>query len=298
MDIHNLQAFVAVATTGSFSRAAEQLCLTQPAVSKRITALEQQLGARLFDRIGRQITLTEAGQMLWPRAGHILAEMEDSRRAIANLDRATTGRLGIGTSHHIGLHRLPPVLRTFTANYPDVVLDLHFMDSEAACQAVERGELELGIVTLPPTPSPNLLTTAIWDDPLSIVVNHEHPLAARKRRNATVLAEYSAILPARGTYTRELLERAVTPLDIELRVGLSTNYLETIKMMVSVGLGWSILPQTMVDKAIRAIPITGFQLQRTLGVVSHTGRTQSNAARALVEQLLSRCSLSGGTPVY
>jgi len=211
MDISNLQAFITVAATGSFSRAAEQLCLTQPAVSKRITALEEQLGARLFDRIGRRVSVTEAGALLRPRAEHILAELEDSRRAITNLKETTAGRLSIGTSHHIGLHRLPPFLRTFTTAYPEVELDLHFMDSEAACRAVEHGDLELGIVTLPPAPSPLLRTIPVWDDPLSIVVSHEHPLATQKRHMATVLAEHTAILPARGTYTRELLEQAMAP---------------------------------------------------------------------------------------
>jgi len=286
MDISNLQAFVAVATTGSFSRAAGQLCLTQPAVSKRITTLEEQLGTRLFDRIGRRITLTEAGHTLRPRAEHILAEMEDSRRAIANLKQTIAGRLSIGTSHHIGLHRLPPVLRTFSSAHPGVELDLHFMDSEAACRAVEQGELELGIVTLPPNPSPVLHALPVWDDPLDIVVSHDHLLAAEKQPGITDLARHTAILPARGTYTRELLEQAITPLNINLHVGLSTNYLETIKMMVSVGLGWSVLPRTMVGKEICTLSITGFQLQRTLGVVTHTARTQSNATRALVEQLL------------
>ncbi len=288
MDISNLHAFITVAATGSFSRAAEQLCLTQPAVSKRITALEEQLDTRLFDRIGRRVTLTEAGALLRPRAEHILAELEDSRRAITNLKDTIAGRLSIGTSHHIGLHRLPPVLRTFTSACPEVELDLHFMDSEAACQAVERGELELGVVTLPPTPSPVLHTTPVWNDPLSIVVNHKHPLATGKRHKAAELAGHTAILPARGTYTRELLEQAIAPLKINLRVGLSTNYLETIKMMVSVGLGWSILPQTMVDDDLCKLDIGDFQLQRTLGVVRHTARTQSNAARALVEQLAAQ----------
>ncbi len=286
MDISNIQAFVTVAATGSFSRAAEQLYLTQPAVSKRITALEEQLGARLFDRIGRRITLTEAGTVLRPRAEHILAELEDSRRAIANLKHTITGSLSIGTSHHIGLHRLPPVLRAFTVNYPDVKLDLHFMDSEAACRTVEQGDLELGIVTLPPTPSSNLNTLPVWDDPLSIVVSDEHPLATKKRLSAAELAEHTAILPSRGTYTRELLEQVIAPLAINLCVGLSTNHLETIKMMVSVGLGWSILPQTMVDQNTCPLSVTGIRLQRTLGVIRHTSRTQSNAARALIEQLL------------
>ncbi|MDH5778224.1 MAG: LysR family transcriptional regulator, partial [Gammaproteobacteria bacterium] len=134
MDLNNLTTFVAVAETGSFSQTSEQLFLTQPAISKRIAALEDELGTSLFDRIGRSVSLTEAGQALLPRAHKILLEVEDSRRAISNLSGNISGKLSIGTSHHIGLHRLPPVLRQFNIAYPDVELDIHFMDSEEACR--------------------------------------------------------------------------------------------------------------------------------------------------------------------
>ena len=291
MDIASLRAFIAVADTGSFSHAARQLCLTQPAVSKRIITLENQVGVRLFDRIGRRVTLTEMGQTLQPRAHHILNEVADIFRTIANLNDTVTGRLGIGTSHHIGLHRLPPILRTFTTNYPDVELDLRFMDSEKACKAVEHGDLELGIVTLPPAPPPTLHITPIWNDPLEIVVSPEHPLTAKKSHMLADLANHTAILPARDTYTREVLEQAIMASGINLHVRLSTNYLETIKMMVSVGLGWSILPKTMADKEICVLSIDGIQLQRTLGIVHHTARTQSNAAKALIAQLAENTRL-------
>ena len=118
MDIASLQAFVIVADSGSFSVAADQLHLTQPAISKRIAALETDLNVRLFDRLGRAVRLTEAGAVLLPRARRILSEVEDSRRALRNLAGTVAGSLIIATSHHIGLHRLPPVLRIFTAQYP------------------------------------------------------------------------------------------------------------------------------------------------------------------------------------
>jgi len=285
MDVASLQAFIAIARTGSFSAAAEELFLTQPAVSKRIAALEEELGARLFDRIGRRTTLTEAGRTLLPRAQRVVSELEDSRRAISNLAAEVAGRLSIGTSHHIGLHRLPPVLRTYTRTYPRVELDLHFMDSEAACQAVERGELELGIVTLPLEPAPVLEVVEIWPDPLDVVVGPDHPLAGAGRVPIQRLSEYPAVLPARGTYTREVMERAFAPSGVALRVGMSTNYLETIKMLVAVGLGWSILPRTMLDSDLIAITVPGLRLSRRLGTVRHRARTLSNAARALIELL-------------
>lgn len=285
MDISNLSAFVAVADTSSFSAASEHLYLTQSAISKRISALESELDVHLFDRIGRKVTLTEAGRALLSRARNILQQVEDSKRAIQNLSGHVAGKLSIGTSHHIGLHRLPPVLRAFTQAYPDVELDLHFMDSEEACHAVEHGELELGIVTLPLQPARVLKTLEIWPDPLDIVVNQSHPLTQFKKVTPERLSEYTAILPTLGTYTRQIFEQTMQAHQLKLKVGLSTNYLETIKMMVSVGLGWSILPRTMVNQELKTLTISGFNLQRKLGIVWHSGHTLSNAAKAMCENL-------------
>lgn len=285
MELDNLKAFIRVSETGSFSRAAERLFITQPAVSKRISALESELKTSLFDRIGHTITLTEAGKALMPRAHRILLEVEDCRRAVSNLSGEISGSLKIGTSHHIGLHRLPPVLRRFIQDNPAVQPNIQFMDSEEACNAVVHGELELGIVTLPLSPDRVLALQPIWHDPLVIVARCDHPLMSVKKLNVQKLAEHSAILPATGTFTREVLERTLQPFNIELNVGMSTNYLETIKMLVSVGLGWSVLPESMLDKDVCQVKIKQLQMERSLGIVSHVERTLSNPARALMRLL-------------
>ena len=282
MDIASLHAFITVAECGSFSRAAEKLFVTQPAVSKRIASLEAELDIHLFDRIGHNINLTEAGTALLPRAKRILLEVDDSRRAISNLSGEVSGQLSIGTSHHIGLHRLPPVLRHYTEQYPDIKLDLRFMDSEQACRLVEKGELELGIVTLPAQQSDTLKTIKVWEDPLAVVVSKKHRLAKKKNVTLHDLAEHAAILPGAGTFTREIVQSAFEDLGIKLNTTLSTNYLETIKMMVSIGLGWSVLPETMIDKELRALDIKQLKLKRTLGVVQHPNLTLSNAAKAMM----------------
>ncbi len=287
MDTVNLQTFIAAAELKSFSFAAEQLYLTQPAVSKRVATLERELGAPLFDRIARRISLTEAGREFLPRARAILRDIEDSRRLISNLTGTVSGRLSIGTSHHIGLHRLPPVLRQFTQDYSDVALDLQFMDSEAACRAVQTGELELGIVTLPLEPLADLHSELVWSDPLDIVVGLDHPLNSQSQLDYTQLAGYPAILPSPGTYTRQLLERSVAKAGGELATGMTTNYLETIKMMVSVGLGWSVLPRNMLDDELVVLKIRRIKLTRQLGIVRHQARTLSNAASAMITTLQS-----------
>jgi DNA-binding transcriptional LysR family regulator len=285
MDIPNLQAFVAVAENASFSAAAERLFLTQPAVSKRITALEQALGSPLFDRIGRQVSLTEAGRALLPRARHILEAVEDSRRALSNLSERVDGPLSFGTSHHVGLHHLPSLLRAFTGRYPAVELDIRFLDSEEACQAVLHGELELAVVTLPEPAPANLTTRVLWDDPLAVVVGRDHPLAVRKRVSLDLLAQSPAVLPGQSTFTRSLMEKAFAARGLHPTVRLSTNYLETIKMLVSVGLGWSVLPHTLIDDDTVVLRVPELALVRHLGVVHHASRTLSNAGRAMLRLL-------------
>jgi Transcriptional regulator len=285
MDISALQAFLAVADSASFSQAAERLFLTQPAVSKRIAVLEAELGTTLFDRVGRQVGLTEAGRALLPRARRIVDELEDSRRAIANLSGKVEGRLSFGTSHHIGLHRLPPVLRAYHQRYPQVALDIQFMDSEQACQEVLRGELELAVVTLPTRAAASLATHTVWRDRMAVMVAVEHPLAGKARPTLRDLAQWPAIMPAHGTYTREIVEAAFSREGLVPQVSMSTNYLETIKMLVSVGLGWSVLPRTMLDEQVTALKLPSLGLERELGLVTHTNRSLSNAARAM-QQLL------------
>jgi DNA-binding transcriptional LysR family regulator len=284
MDTINLNTFIHAAETESFSITAERLYLSQPAVSKRIAALEEELGAKLFDRIARHVSLTEAGRALLPRAQAILRDIEDSRRLISNLNGRIAGRLSIGTSHHIGLHRLPPVLKQFTRQFPEVALDLQFMDSEAACRAVQTGTVELGIVTLPLETPDDLHSELIWRDPLDVVVHPEHPLA-NQHPSFAQLAAYPAVLPSAGTYTRELLERGLSKKGKKLNANMTTNYLETIKMMVSVGLGWSVLPRAMLDAELMPLTISGISLERRLGFVHHRARTLSNAASAMINTL-------------
>jgi DNA-binding transcriptional LysR family regulator len=281
MDLSALQAFVAVAQNASFSQAAEQLFVSQSAISKRIAQLETDIKAQLFDRIGRKVALTEAGHALLPRAQRLLNDAKELQRVVADLQGDIAGKLTMGTSHHIGLHRLPDPLRQFTQLHPNVELDIQFMDSEEACHAVEVGELELAIVTLPPSPRERLSLTTIWQDPLVFVAAKDHALCHQKASLAD-LAKHPAVLPSTHTYTRGILESLLRNEGLALNVAMETNYLETLRMLVSTGLGWSLLPKTLIADDIQEIKIPKVQLQRELGVVTHEKRSLSNAAQAMI----------------
>ena len=288
MDLATLNAFIAIAELGSFSEAAERLHLTQPAVSKRIASLEQQLNVRLFDRLGREVSLTEAGRALLPRAYQILNVLDDTRRALTNLNGEISGRLTLATSHHIGLHRLPPLLRAFTRAHPQVALDIQFLDSEVAYEEVLHGRAELAVITLAPETREPVHAVAVWDDPLDFVAAPEHPLARSQAISLADVAHHPAVFPGGNTFTHHIVRRLFEAQGLTPNIAMSTNYLETIKMMVSIGLAWSVLPRTMLDDQVARLPLPGIQLSRQLGYISHTERTLSNAARAFMTLLDSQ----------
>ena len=279
MELNALQAFLAVAETGSFSRAASHLHLTQPAVSKRVAGLEHQLDVRLFDRIGKSTHLTEAGRTLFPKARLILAEVDESKKLLSNLSGAIAGKLKLGTSHHIGLHRLPALLRQYHERYPAVALDIEFTDSEMACDQVLKGDLELAVVTLPSETDTQLSMQTIWIDPLICVANNRHPLVNRDSKiTVETLAQHEALLPSRATATRKIVEGLFSNQNLSPRIGMETNYLETLKMMTSIGLGWTALPEKMIDEDLVRVELDAPAIVRHLGIVTHRERTLSNAA--------------------
>jgi len=289
MDTQHLKAFITAAKLNSFTAAASQLHLTQPAISKRIASLEEQLNCKLFDRVARDISLTQAGHELLPRAQKILQNVTDTELAISNLSGKIAGTLRLATSHHIGLHHLPQILKRFTQRYPDVQLELDFIDSEKAYAAVMSSDTELAIITLSSKNTDNIHTLELWQDPLSFVVAKDHPLAQQPTLCLKQLAQYPAILPDTSTQTTRLVRQMFEQRGLTLSISMATNYLETIKMMVSIGLGWSTLPDTMIEteqvSELKVLTVHDSNLRRTLGCIHHKDRTLSNAARAFLSAL-------------
>ncbi|MBP0049027.1 LysR family transcriptional regulator [Marinobacterium sp. AK62] len=285
MDTAGLTAFVTVADCHSFSQAAQQLFLTQSAVSKRIALLESQLDCRLFDRIGRQVILTEPGRRLLPRAREILHALEDAEQLIRDSTGEVRGRLTLAASHHISLHRLPPILKQFIQRYPEVELDLRFAASEVAYEGVLKGDLELALITLAPEADERILSRTLWSDRLQYVVATTHPLALQDSVSLNELNRYPAILPGTETFTHQRVRQQLALQGLEPNLGMSTDYLDTIRMMVSIGLGWSLLPETMIDHSLHRLETGTEPVYRPLGCIHHRNRTLSNAARELLNML-------------
>jgi len=281
MDSNTLRAFLAIVDQGSFSEAAEQLHITQPAISKRLATLEAQLGAELVDRSQRQLKLTDAGARLLPHARRILDEIHNARIALSPNTREIAGELQIIASHHIGLHHLPSWLRRFKRDYPQVTFDLQFMESDAAYAQMRKRGAELAFVTLSDNIDPNFKVYAQWPDPMAFVVGPEHPLAALKQPTLADLSGHAALLPDTSTGTYRLVSRLFMEANLPLSSQMPTNYLETLKMMTSVGLGWSVLPVRMLDSSLRVLSVE-HSVARLMGAIGLSGRDLSGTAQALL----------------
>jgi DNA-binding transcriptional LysR family regulator len=285
MDTQHLQAFVAIAETGSFSAAAERLHLTQPAISKRIALLEEQLKSSLFDRIGRQVVLTQAGQVLLSKATLILREVTAAQRAIADLKGEVGGKLSIVTSHHVGLHYLPPHLREFSMQFPQVKLDLHFLDSEQAYHEILQGRFDLAIITLALEQDARLQSHHLWHDQLHFVAAPTHALAAQSHLQLADLSQHQAIMPDTNTYTTQLISKLFESQHEMLNIGMVSNHLDTIKMLLSIGLGWGVLPKRILDNNLVILDVPHKPIMRPLGCIHHRQRSLNNAAKMFLQLL-------------
>lgn len=282
MNLAAFEAFVKVMETGSISIAAELLFITQPAVTKRIHSLEDYFGVKLFESAGRGIQPTHAAHSLLPKVKTWLNELGEIHHTLSHEQTQVQGRLKIGTSHHIGLHHLAEPLKKFVQLFPQVTLDVHFVDSEQAHEQVLAGELELAFLTLPPAGDDRLSYVTIWNDPLVFVSAPFHPLAKHTQLNLEDLIAYPSLLPAAQTYTSQITLSEFEKNGLKPKITMSNNPLESIRMLVSIGLGWSVLPKTFLNEDLKQLDLN-LKMNRQLGMVWHPARIQSRAAEELIQ---------------
>ena len=237
--------------------------------------MELSLDCQLFDRLGKNVQLTQAGNALIPSYQRIMAEISEAERIISTLRTEVSGHLKFGTSHHIGLHRLPPVLRRYTNRYPEVELDIQFMDSEQAAALILKGDIELALITLPDTIDKPFTTIPVWTDPMECVVAKDHALAKVKNITRKQLADHGVLIQSHSTHTRDIIDHALK-LDTDVKIIMESNYLETIKAMIQNGLGWGVLPESMIDESLHRLKVENV-----------TSRTLSSPANSLLETLKS-----------
>ncbi len=272
MDFDQIQAFLEIVKEKSFSRAAERLYRTQPALSKQIRQLETELGERLLSRQGRQIEPTAAGSIFLEHCEKIVGTRREALEALQKLRERPRGRLSVGANEATSLYILPPVFAEFSARYPGVRLRIHRNFTRKLVERVLANTLDFGVVSLP-IEGKELLVYPLHKDELGLVVPAKHPLAKQKAVEIAQAAEFPWIFPRTGR-TRALLERIFTNRGLEPKVALELASVEAIKKFVAGGLGISLMSRSFVAREVRVgtlrvLPLKGITLTRELGLIHH-----------------------------
>ncbi|HVF88650.1 MAG TPA: LysR family transcriptional regulator [Blastocatellia bacterium] len=286
MEFWQLEVFAAVAEEKSFSRAGRRMGRTQPAISSAVKLLEDELGERLFDRLGKSIRLTAAGELLMEYAKRMVRLRDEARLAMGELRGLSRGRISLGANETTCLYLLPDVLSSFKQAYPQVQVDIQRAISRNITEKVVEGSLDFGIVTLP-VRDPRLETITIHKDEMALIVGPGHPLASRRSVNMSELEGEPFILHKIGTTTRERMAKHFGDGGVSLKVGMELASIETIKRFVSIGMGISIVPRLCIEKevaegSLRTVELKNARFQRHLGLVYHKERYLSQAARAFL----------------
>lgn len=288
MQIEELRWFTTLCETGNVGRAAAELGLSQPGLSRALARLEQELGAPLFDRRGRVLALNRYGRAYLEHARRILAEDEAGRRAIADLASPQTGTVALAFLYTVGNWLVPRLLLSFRAQHPRVRFHLEQGGNSANLQALDRGAVDL-VITAPRPPDPGLAWRALRTEHLYLAVPAGHRLAHRARVRIEEAAAEPFVATREGTGLRESTGQLWREAGIEARIAFESDDVPALRGLVAVGLGVAVLPRSRTydgsvdDSAepwLRYIPIAGPHAERVLGLVWREDRWASPAVTA------------------
>ena len=289
MELRHLTYFIAVAQKLNFSRAAEALHVAQPAISQQIKALEDQLGVRLFDRMGKRIALTRAGEVLLPHAYQILAAVELAANEVRELGQLTRGSASLGAPPTVSSHVLPNRLMQFRSLYPGLEVSLREAGTESLVAAVADGQLDLAIAASDGLP-PVVEETPFLEEDYVLAVSGLHPLSRQRSVRLADLAAEPFILFPVGYRLREVTLAACRRAGFEPKVALDGGAMQSALEFVAAGLGVALVPELALTNVpnIRRVIIEDQRLHRRLRVVWRKGHYLSPAARALRDFLLQQ----------
>jgi DNA-binding transcriptional LysR family regulator len=286
MDFDNLRTFLEVSRLKSFSRAAEKLLRTQPAISAQIRSLEQEVGARLFERDGGKVTFTPAGRLFEPFAEYCVERQKHILLAVAEQERAPRGELAISANEATHLYVLPQVFAQFRREFPRVKLSVIRADRLRTMESVANREVDFGVVSLPARDA-RLTVEPIHRDELALVAPAGHALAGKGSIRLQEIGKYALLLPPQGR-RREQLDELFRVNEMQPRVAMEVESSEMLKRYISAGLGLGFLPRTNVAEeeqtgALALLTIEGVRLARDLALVFRKDRELSRAAQEFLE---------------
>ena len=283
MELHQLRYFVSVAETRHFTRAARQLRIAQPSVSRAIRVLEEELGTPLFHRMKGNVSLTAAGETLLPWARRVLADVDGAALEVRELADLQRGRLAVGATPSLTTTLLPPALARFHASFPAISLVLHEAGSRDLVRELEQGALDVALVILP-LRHEILETTPLIREELVVAAAPEHPFASRARVAIADLKGVPLVMFRDGYDLRAATLAACRRAGFEPTYALEGGEMDGVLRLAAAGLGVAVVPSLVIEPSgpLRAIRFAE-PLTRTIGFANRRDRRLSRAAREFVE---------------
>jgi len=288
MELYPLQVFLTVATEKSFSRAAERLLRTQPAVSLALQRLEQELGEKLIDRSGKELILTDAGRTVLDYARRFQSLQQELDNSLAELRDNSAGRLTIGANESTAIYLLRHIER-YRELYPKIKVQVRRSLSSKLPNELIDGNLEMGVISYDPADQ-RLKSKVIYTDSLAFVVSPKHRLANRKAITIRDLASENFIAHNVVSPYREVVIREFQTHRVPLRMDVEMPTIETIRKLVQNGQGVAFLPRMCVEQEIEQkvlceVRVKEFNVERKIRLIYPTRRALSHAAKAFLEVL-------------
>lgn len=297
MNLNQLAIFHAVAREGNLTRAADVLCISQPAVSKQLLALEKSLGTALFHRLSKGVQLTEAGQLLLEYSTRLFALETEAERALAELRELQRGRLVIGASTTIGTYLLPDLLGAFRYLHPGIELQLEIGNTQTIQQALRANKLDLAL-TEGILEGKEWQADSFYHDEIIAIAAPGSPLARPSTLTIEQLAGEPILLREAGSGTRAVVERAFRERGIALVPAMSLGHTEAIKRAVHSGMGVAFVSRLAVagelaSGSLVALELKDWKLDRSFYRLRLKGKYESRAAREFMRLLRRKGATDG-----
>lgn len=288
MNINQLETFVAISRTMSFRKAAEQLNLTQPAVSAQIKSLEDEFKTVLVDR-NQPVTLTDNGVIFLEHAERILQTVEDLKQRLDDLTQTPQGHIHLGTTTSIAVQILPRVLSYVQNQYPMIKTTIHSMPSSQIMTSVENGTVDIGIGYLFDK-SPSLVTSILYYDTFELIVSPHHPLAAHSRTTVDKLKDIPFIMLSPDTAGRRFADQVFQQYKIEPQIVMELSSSEEVKRMVELNIGAAIISKLSVANELRLgtlkmIQVNELDYTHPIAVITKAGKYLSSAMQQFLSDL-------------
>lgn len=287
MEFHQLRYVCAVSETGSFSRAAERCNVAQPSLSQQVLKLEEDLGAKLFDRLGRSVRLTEAGRVFLPHARSIMNEIETARSSVADKCTAARGSVAVGVIPTIAPYLMPRYTAAFTKKYPEAKLRILEETTPILLRSLRDLTIDLAILALP-LRDKNLKMFPLRTEPLFAVLPRNHPRAAADSLAVKDLRGESFVMLRDGHCFRDLSIAACNRARVTPRIAFESGQFSSLFGMVAAGVGISLAPEMAIDRnaGCRYVRLSDAQATRTIVAAVLRGRSFNRVQRAFLSELV------------